>query len=244
MNPNTKYGNTRRTLAFTLMDVRAVLTYESTDPDNPQLPHPLIVERGTERGFKLKLHEKNPEAPLSPFYFNLRTPDNPKPGPLTPEIIKIAASCMQRVQLDAKLAFNATVGVPRAGDPFAQALAGFAGVPCLPMDKYEHGDKRCIAGLKGRIPVEVQKVLMVDDLVTEGHSKLEAIHILRDAGLEVSDVMVLIDHGRGGREELEKLGCKLHSVFTAAKLLDLYSHFGKVKPRIRDDIQKYIASQV
>ncbi len=28
-------------------------------------------------GFKLKLHEKNPEAPLSPIFFNLRTEDNP-----------------------------------------------------------------------------------------------------------------------------------------------------------------------
>ena len=27
--------------------------------------------------FKLKLHGKNPEAPLSPIFFNLRTEDNP-----------------------------------------------------------------------------------------------------------------------------------------------------------------------
>ena len=244
MNPNTRYGYTRREIAFVLMDIGAVLTCESTDPDNPTLPHPLIVERGTERGFELRLHQKNSGAPLAPFYFHLRTPDNPKPGPLTPGIIKIAASCMQRVQLDAKLAFDAVVGVPWAGDPFAKGLAEFAGVPCLPMDKYEHGNKRCIASLKGKVPPGVRKVLMVDDVVTEGHSKLQAINILRDAGLEVSDVMVLIDHERGGREVLAEYGCKLHSVFTAAKLLDLYSHFGKVKPRIRDDIQKYIASQV
>ena len=37
--------------------------------------------------FKLKLHEKNPNAPLSPIYLNLRTPDNPKPGNLTLKIV-------------------------------------------------------------------------------------------------------------------------------------------------------------
>ena len=32
------------------------------------------------RGFRLKLHERNPSAPLSPFYFSLRAADNPKAG--------------------------------------------------------------------------------------------------------------------------------------------------------------------
>jgi hypothetical protein len=34
---------------------------------------------------KLKHHEKDPGAPPSPYFFNIRTPDNPKPGQLMPE---------------------------------------------------------------------------------------------------------------------------------------------------------------
>ena len=230
MNPNTRYGNARREVAFALMDVGAVLTSESI--------HPRIVVRrgaqGMERGFKLKHHEKNPNAPLSPLFFNLRIPSNPEPGPLTPAIVDLAARCMRHVQLEKKLEPDAMVGVPRAGDPFAQALARLAGTPCIALNKHEYGTTRCIAGLKGHVPGSIRKVLPIDDLVTKAYSKREAILNLREASFEVTDVVVLIDHEQGGREELAKLGCTLYSVFTATELLDEYVKVGKLNPGIRD----------
>ena len=64
--PNVLY-QAKRNLAIALFDSEAVLTAESDSP--------LVIKRngpnGVERGFKLKLHEKNPEAPLSPFFLNL-----------------------------------------------------------------------------------------------------------------------------------------------------------------------------
>jgi len=57
--------------------------------------HPDAVQRPSgERGFLLKLHEKDPDAPLSPVYFNLRTPGNPKPGLLVPAIVEIAGRAL------------------------------------------------------------------------------------------------------------------------------------------------------
>ena len=82
---NANYQENQRQLAQALLEVGAILTAESD--------HPLVITRdgsdGPERGFRLKLHEKTPLAPLSPIYLNLRTPDNPKPGPLTLEIVEL-----------------------------------------------------------------------------------------------------------------------------------------------------------
>ncbi len=230
------YHKARYNLALKLEECGAFLTSGSK--------HPLVVERRghneTERGFMLKLHEKNPNAPLSPFYLNLRTADN-KDGPLTSEIVNLAATCMHMLTIRDGPAFDAVAGVPRAGEPFAEALARFTGKPCIALEKYEHGDKRKIAQIKGKIPAHVNQVLLVDDLITGADSKREAIEVLRGEELDVVDVVVLVDREQGGRNELEMMKCPLHSVFTINELLDFYSDAGKISDQLYVDIRAYLA---
>lgn len=234
-----RYERERKGLALSLMGAKAVLTAESD--------HPFVIERpgqhgGVERGFKLKLHETNPDAPLSPIYLNLRTPDNPKKGTLTSDIVDRAAAVMVQLQLAANLKCHAVVGVPRAGDPFARAFANIAGVPRLEMDKDEQGDKRRIAGVKEAPNTSylLTKVLVLDDLATAGGSKLEAIQKLGEAGFEVADVLTLVDREQGAREELRKHGVTLHSVFTVSELLDIYVEAGEMTPYMRTKIGQYL----
>lgn len=234
---DTLHQRRRLTLALALMDIGSVLTTESN--------HPLVVEReganGMERGFILKSHEKNPDAPLSPFLLNLRTPDNPKPGPLTPEIVELAARCMRDVAIGKGPIFDAIAGVPRAGDPFAKALARLYGMNTIVLEKIERDGKRCIALPNNFwLPANVRKVLEVDDLITKADSKREAILVLRGVGLEITDILVLVDREQGGCEELATLGCTLHSVFTITELLDLYVDAGKMTPHLRANIHTYL----
>ncbi len=231
MDTNPSYHKARHSLALALMDIGAVLTADSV--------HPLVVVRGEERGFKLKLHEKNTNAPLSPFYLNLRTSDN-KSGPLTSESIGLAARCMWDIQFERKLTFDAIVGVPRAGNPFATALGQLTGKPVIELEKYEHGGKRSIESLTGLVSESVKKVVLVDDLITGADSKIEAIQVLRDVDLEVTDVVVLVDREQGGGEGLSEWSCNLHSVFTITELLDLYVEVGRMQQKLRDDIQTYL----
>ena len=239
MDATSSYHKTRRDLALMLMDVGAVLTFAS---DNP-----LVVVRksphGKEKGFKLKLHEKNPNAPLSPLFLNLRTRDNPKPGPLTPRIIDLAARCMRNIELEKHLRFDAVVGIPRAGEPFAKLLGKFSGKPCIMLDKWEYGDKRRIASFKGIVPSSVRKVLVVDDLITKADSKRETIEVLRGEGIEVTDVIVLVDREQGGSHELMQLGCVLHAVFGITDMLDIFVRAGKMKPKIRKEIHAYLVRE-
>ena len=61
-----------------------------------------------------------------------------------------------------------------------------------------HGTRRAIEG--SFEPGET--TLLVDDLITRGDSKLEATVPLEAAGLEVRDILVLIDREQGGLEEV------------------------------------------
>lgn len=58
------------------------------------------------------------------------------------------------------------------------------------------------------------RAALVDDVVTTGGSLIQARDALRDeAGVKVTDAIVVIDREEGGREILEKNGIRLWSLF-------------------------------
>lgn len=230
LSPSQK--DARYNLAMALMNVGAILTSESD--------HPLVVTRGDERGFKLKLHESKPSAPLSPIYLNLRTPDNPKAGPLTPEIVDLAALCMLDAVESIRSEFDSVAGLPNAGDPFAESLARYTGKPLLMLGKLTSGETRRIATITKPIPDNVMSTLLVDDLVTGADSKLEALNVVRGAGLVACNVVVLVDRGQGGRKELIEAGCDLHAVFGILELLNMYVEARKLSEATFHRIVTYL----
>ena len=199
------------------------------------------------KGFKLKLHEKNPNAPLSPFYLNFRTPDNPKPGPLTPVIIKGIGRELYEESIVDRIEYDCLAGVPRAGDPLTRAFSEFFfskrnyAIPVLKLEKHESERKRRIAGLIEGEYKHGELVLLIDDLITNAGSKLEAIDVLENAGLIVSDVLVLIDCMQGGRQQLQEKGYQLHTIFTIYELLDLYLEANKIDHDLHQEIFDYLA---
>jgi uridine monophosphate synthetase len=70
--------------------------------------------------------------------------------------------------------------------------------------------------------------VVVDDIVTDGASKLEAIEPLEAAGLLVEDLVVLIDREQGGRERLAAKGYRLHAVLTVSACFDALAAAGLV----------------
>lgn len=197
-------------------------------------------------GFKLKLHEKNPEAPLSPMYLNLRTPDNPKPGPLTPEIIKSIAWELIRLGICEQFQGDYVVGVPRAGDPIAKAISetqvfGRNAIALLRLEKEESDGRRSIARLIGSDYEPGKIAIVVDDLVTHADSKLEAIGVLKANGLIVKDILVVLDRDQGGKEELAKAGYRLHSLFTIDEFLFIGRTCERLTAETFEEISLYLA---
>lgn len=213
--------------------------------------HPSATVRASgERGFLLKLHEQTPDAPLSTIFLNLRTPDNPKPGPLTDEAIELAGRVLYRRATSALLGYDYVVGVPRAGEPLAQAFQAAAtrdsrevSLLTLTKDDGGAGGKRRVAGLApGQDIRSGAIVLLIDDLITKADSKLEAINALTAAGLRVTDVLVLVDREQGGKDELRAHRVFLNAVFTLRGLLDFYVEAGTMLGVTRDEIVAYLAA--
>lgn len=153
--------------------------------------------------FKLK------SGKMSPFYLDLRKIiSNPS------LLVKIADAY---IKLAENLEFNRIAAIPVAAIPIATAISLKTGIPFIyprivPKD---HGSGNRIEGSfkKG------ERVVLIDDLITTAKSKLEAIEILHQEGLIVSDLIVLIERDKTGREELTKQGIRVHSYADIAELL-------------------------
>ena len=195
--------------------------------------------------FELKMHEAHPGAPKSPIYLNLRTRDNPKPGPLDSDIIGMISELMLDAVMMVGLDFDVIAGIPNAGDPFADALAAVMSADGLStrvvqMTKVDDPDgKRHIADVATLLGDDEQKVLLVDDLITMADTKLEAVKAINDAERAVEAIVVLVDREQGGAAILEEMGIGLVAVFTLTELLDLYVDAGFITPEDRADVQSY-----
>mgnify|MGYP001585540094 FL=1 len=179
--------------------------------------------------FKLKLHETNPEAPLSPIYIDLR---------ITRSFPELFADIVYAYdEILRKIAFDRIADVPTAATPFVGALVYRSEYSMIsPKISKTHGLSGDIDGFFEQGDV----VVVVDNLITTANSKLEAIDILKRNGLIVEDVVVLVDRQQGGKETLEKAGYQLHSVFTITDMLGLYLENDKIGQEKYEEVMFYL----
>jgi uridine monophosphate synthetase len=168
--------------------------------------------------FRLKMHEKNPDAPLSPIYIDLRLVRS------CPKAMGVAADVYR--ELASGLRFDLYADVPTAATPLVAVLSFLSGVPMISprLDRKSHGTGAPIDGTFEH----GQVALLVDDLITRADSKLEAIGVLEAAGLVVRDVMVLVDRQQGGADELQRRGYTLHAALQMQSLLSFYRDEGRI----------------
>jgi len=126
----------------------------------------------------------------------------------------------------ASLTFDRLAGLPYAALPIATAISIHGGWPFIyPRKEVKtYGTKAEIEGIYHA----GERVVIIDDLATTGGSKFEAIEKLTTAGLQVEDVIVLIDRQSGADKALAEAGYRLHSVTTLTRLLDHYEKTDKV----------------
>jgi uridine monophosphate synthetase len=124
------------------------------------------------------------------------------------------------------LTFDRITGLPYAALPLATLISQKGGWPMIYPRKEvkEYGTKASIEG--DYQPGE--QIVIIDDLATTGGSKFEAIDKLREAGLVVKDVVVLIDRQSGAAEALAEQGYQLHAVLQFTDLLHYWQDSGQV----------------
>jgi orotate phosphoribosyltransferase len=121
-------------------------------------------------------------------------------------------------------ACDAVAGVELGGCPLASAVAQTsfrrgAAKDALYVRKEakDHGSRRLVEGNTGL--AKGAKVAILEDVVTTGGSTLKAVAKLRDEGLEVVGVVVLVDRAEGGREAIEGAKLPFVALYTRADFM-------------------------
>ena len=110
--------------------------------------------------------------------------------------------------------FDAVAGGETAGIPYSAWISEAASLPMLYVRKKPKGFGRD-AQIEGDLK-DGNRVLLVEDLATDGGSKLNFVNALRTAGAEVSETFVVFFYGvfAGAEDDLAKQGVRLHYLAT------------------------------
>ena len=129
-------------------------------------------------------------------------------------------------------AFDAVAGGETAGIPFAAWIADRLGLPMLYVRKKPKGFGRN-ARIEGTFP-EGARVLLVEDLATDGGSKIGFVEGLREAGAEVAHCFVVFHYGSfpEGTKRLEEMGISLHGLCTWWDVLSVAASRGYTEDQI------------
>jgi uridine monophosphate synthetase len=166
----------------------------------------------------------------SPFYIDLRRLVS------DPAAMSLAAEAYLRTARG--LAYDRIAGIPAAGLPLATAACLRGGTPMVwpRMPAKEHGTGNRVEGEFQR----GERLLLLDDLITTGASKLEAAAILREEGLLVEDLVVLIERGRQGRRDMEAAGIRLRAFVHVRELFGACERLGLIDGGRRRELEAYV----
>ncbi len=156
----------------------------------------------------------------SPMYMDLRLfVSHPK---FLKRVAKVYASMIEPLKYD-RLA-----GIAYAALPIAGAVSLEMEQPWLFMRKEGlakgYGLKKSIEGEYN----EGDIIVVIDDLVTKGDSKVEVIEPFQGQGLVIKDFVVLIDYQKGAGELLKEKGFNLHAFLNMRDVVEIMKKHDKI----------------
>lgn len=167
----------------------------------------------------------------SPIYIDLRKLSS-HPSLLT-QIAKAYKSILD------ELSFDHIAALPYAALPIGTAVSLQGNWPMI-YPRKELKDYGTKANIEGDFKAG-ETVVIIDDLTTTGLTKFEAIEKLTGAGLNVKEIVVLIDRESGANQLLAKAGYKLHSVFTLTDCVTYLQNQGKITADEMNKVQRFIS---
>ena len=135
---------------------------------------------------------------------------------------------------------EAVAGGETAGIAFAAWVADRLNVPMQYVRKKPKGFGRG-AQIEGQL-LPGQRVLLVEDLATDGKSKVNFIKALRDAGgvCEHCFVIFFYDIYPTSKKIFDDLGVTLHALTTWRDVLAVAKASGKFEPKMLAEVEKFI----
>lgn len=155
-----------------------------------------------------------------------------------PPLIDTFAMYARLVAAEAGGGFDVVAGGETAGIPFAAFASRSLSAPMAYIRKKtkDYGTKSRIEGI---IPPGTE-VLLVEDMITDGGSKLSFIDAIEEAGAKCSHCLVLFDREQGGAETLASRGVRLHSLTTLSVALSLSEYAGVLSADERAGVEEYL----
>jgi uridine monophosphate synthetase len=159
---------------------------------------------------------------VAPYYIDLRkVQSHPKAFHI---VVEAYSEMIKDIEQPFKLA-----GIPEAGTPLASAVGYKMKLPLIQPRKVikTHGTKSSVTGdyNKG------EEVVLLDDLITKGDSKLEAIKKLEDADLKLKELVVLIDRQQQGVKLMQKAGYKITTGMTITEIIEALKNQDKINKK-------------
>ena len=155
-----------------------------------------------------------------------------------PDLLTIAARAYGHIVRS--LSADRLAGVPTAALPLATAVSLQGGWPMIYSRSVvkDYGTRSAIEG-----PWQAgDRVVVLDDVATSGGSILGAVHALREAGLVVTDAVVLIDRLAGAEQALAQEGVRLHAVYRLTDLVEQWRAAGRIAPSQVEEIRSFLES--
>ncbi len=167
----------------------------------------------------------------SPVYLDLRIIVS------YPKLLQDIASAL--IELASDLIYDKIAGIPYTALPIASAFSLASGIPMIyaRKEKKDYGTARQIEG----VWKPGEKVLIIDDLITNGESKFETFSVFEQAGLTTKDVIVLIDREQGGKEKLKSNGYQLFSVISIVEILDRMKKQSQIDKSLYDKTLQFLS---
>jgi orotate phosphoribosyltransferase len=135
---------------------------------------------------------------------------------------------------------DAVAGGETAGIPFAAWIADRLGLPMLYVRKKPKGFGRG-AQIEGDLKAG-RRCLLVEDLATDGGSKVNFVNAIRDAEGQVKDAFVVFHYGIFPQsvETLAKLGVRLHGLATWRDMLAVAESTGRLSAADAKDVRAFL----
>jgi orotate phosphoribosyltransferase len=171
----------------------------------------------------------------SPYYIDLAgLLSTPK------ELCRIAEIASDEIRnIMATDEINKLASIELKGALILPSIACLLNLPCIVVRKESKA-----YGVTGRIAgaevVKGDNILFFDDVVSEGLSKVEGIKPLEELGAQVKHLMIVVDREQGGRENLERLGYKVHALAKVSELVKSLHKSNAITEEQANTVLKYI----
>lgn len=175
--------------------------------------------------FKLK------SGKISPYYLDLRFLCS------YPKVLKQVARAYSTIL--SKIKYNAIAGIPYTGIPIATAISLLFNKRMIFTRKEtkDHGTARTIEG----VFKPKERVVLIDDVISDGASKLETTAPLIDERLIVKDIIVLLDRGQGGPQLMKQKGYRCHAIATIYDVISVLQKYHKITPKQVEEAKAFLA---